>query len=116
MLRVIETKLKAFIDHVNKAEVEKKAELSQAPIGFVKAGNKEKLTKSKRKITKRRYGWLDDARDWECYFDLEGSRESDFHGYIYPKDDILPPDLDFKHSEGILYVPPSTKAKTNFST
>ncbi len=114
VLRVIETKLKAFIDHVNKVEVEKKAELSQAPIGFVKAGNKEKLTKSKRKITKRRYGWLDDARDWECYFDLEGSRESDFHGYISPKDDILPPDLDFKHSEGILYVPPQPKQKLIF--
>ena len=42
MLRVIETKLKAFIDDVNKAEVENKAELFQAPIGLVKAGSKVK--------------------------------------------------------------------------
>ena len=94
--------------------MENKAELFQAPIGFVKAGSKEKLTKSKRKITKRRYGWLDNARDWRCYFDLEGSRESDFHGYISPKNDFLHPDLDYKHSEGILYVPPRPKQKLIF--
>ena len=43
VLRVIETKLKAFIDDMNKAEVENKAELFQTPMGFVKAGSKEKL-------------------------------------------------------------------------